>query len=174
MTRGNPTGGVSVTVLGMAEDLPPVGEFGYAFIEFMRTMHEAAVAPEGPWVRQLRAHLGSEPGELPITAKSFRMADRPNLQLALDAVLPDRELIGLPPQVTEGGEGLSGLTVNRGFAGRSRATPVQYVEVEVGDGSVMRCVAGALLLGRFENVPLGLVVAASKKLRHTYPSMCDR
>ncbi len=104
-------------------------------------MHEAAVAPDGPWVAQLLEHLGVEPGGLPVTTKTFRMADRPNLQLGLDAVLPDCELVGLPPHVTDGGEGITGLL--RGIGNRRHGAPVQYVDVEVGDGRVMQCVAGA-------------------------------
>jgi hypothetical protein len=84
----------------MSEQLPPPGEFGFAFLEFMRVMQEAVELPEPPWVVTLREHLGAEPGELPVTAASFHVADRPNLQLALDAVLPDRELVGLSPHLS--------------------------------------------------------------------------
>ncbi|MCA1683592.1 MAG: hypothetical protein LC708_00445, partial [Actinobacteria bacterium] len=66
----------------MSEQLPSPGEFGAAFIAFMGAMQEAADVPEPPLVANLREHLGTEPGELPVTAATFREADRPNLQLA--------------------------------------------------------------------------------------------
>ena len=86
--------GASVAV--MSEDSLRPSEFAAAFVDFMRAMHEAAEFPESPIVERLREHLGVEPGDLPVTSAGFVFADRPNLQLALDAVLPERELLGLP------------------------------------------------------------------------------
>ena len=79
---------VAVASGAMAENPPPVREFADWFVEFMQAMHEAAVGPNGPWVAQLRDHLWVEPGGLPVRTKTFRMADRPNLQLGLMPVLP--------------------------------------------------------------------------------------
>ena len=62
-----------VTLWPMSDhQLPSPGEFGAAFVAFMRAMQEAADAPEPPWVASLREHLGTEPAELPVTAANFR------------------------------------------------------------------------------------------------------
>ena len=135
--------------------MPPVGEFAYEFVTFMQAMHEAATAPDGRWVGELREHLGVDPGDLPVTAKGFRMADRPNLQLALDAVLPERELIALPHHVADGG-GIAGLLGGHGIA---RGAAIRYVDVEIGDGRVMQCVSGALVLARVGDEPVALVIS---------------
>jgi cell division protease FtsH len=153
----------------VAEELPPAGQFAYEFVEFMRAMHEAAVAPDSPWVERLREHLGIDAAGLPVTTKTFRVADRPNLQLALEAVLPEREVVGVPGQFVEGGEGFAGLLGRHGAHGMLRSTPVQYVDVEVGDGSVMQCVSGALVLAHFDGDPVALLIGQGA--RHMGPGM---
>ena len=100
---------VAVASGAMAENPPPVREFADWFVEFMQAMHEAAVGPNGPWVAQLRDHLWVEPGGLPVRTKTFRMADRPNLQLGLMPCCLSSDLVGLPPHVADGGEGIAGL-----------------------------------------------------------------
>lgn len=50
----------------MSEGLPSPGEFGLAFMEFMRAMQQAVDVPEPPWLVKLREHLGGEPAELPV------------------------------------------------------------------------------------------------------------
>ena len=143
----------------MTDDLPPLGEFAYTFVRFMQAMHESAETPVGPWLERVRAHLRTEPADLPVTSLSVRLADRPNLQLALDDVLADRELVGVPPHVTDGGEGFPGL-LGRNFGVHVTSSPVQYADVEVGDGRVMRCIAGALILAEFDGTPFALLIAS--------------
>ena len=142
----------------MTEGLPSPSEFGLAFVEFIRAMQASVELPEAPWVVRLREHLGVEPAELPITATSFRIADRPNLQLALDAVLPEPELLGLNPQVMGMGGGFSALLARMQMIGQPGANPVEYVDVEVGDGRVVRCLGSALILATFEDVPVALII----------------
>jgi len=50
-----------------------------------------------------------------------------------------------------------------------RTTPVQYVDVEVGDGSVMQCVSGALVLAHFDGDPVALLIGQGA--RHMGPGM---
>lgn len=142
----------------MSEESLRPGEFAAVFVEFMRLMHEAAEFPESPLVEQIREHVGVEPGDLPVTSAAFVMADRPNLQLALDAVLPERELLGLPGHAMEMGGGFAGLFSRQHGPGGSAATPVRYADVEVGDGRVIRCIASAVLLSRFDDTPVALVI----------------
>jgi len=150
----------------MSEESLRPDEFGAVFVEFMRAMHEAAVFPESPIVERLREHLGVEPGDLPVTSAGFVLADRPNLQLALDAVLPDQDLLGLPPHAMEMGGGFAGLLSRRHGGHGPAATAVEYADVEVGDGRVVRCIASAVLLGRFADTPVALVIGAGGGPRH--------
>ena len=140
----------------MSDPLSP-GEFARVFVEFMQAMHEAADFPESPLLGRVREHLGVEPKDLPVTSASFVMPERPNLQLALDAVLPDRELLGLPPHMREMG-GFAGLSARWSGPAGATGTPVEYADVEVGDGRVVRCIAFALLLGRFDETPVALMI----------------
>ena len=71
-----------------------VTEFATRFSEFMQAMPAAAERPESELVERIREHLGAEPGELPSTAADFSITEHPNLQLALEAVLPDAEVLG--------------------------------------------------------------------------------
>jgi hypothetical protein len=145
----------------VSESVPPIDEFGSVFVEFMRVMNEAAERPEPPLWARLREHLGVEPVELAVTSASFSLAQRPNLQLALDAVLPDSEVIGLHnPLIHRPGMGFAQLFmhIGRGEGGQ----PVEYTDVEVGDGRVVRCVSSGLLLASFESSPLALIVSADQ------------
>ena len=156
---GLDTGASPRHTLGVGDhQLPSPGEFGAAFIAFMRAMQEVADAPEPPSVASLREHLGTEPAELPVTAANFREADRPNLQLALDAVLPARELIGLPPHLGGGFSSLLGPTHGFAFVGGRGASP-RYLDVALGDGRVVHCIANAMLLVEFGGAPVALVIS---------------
>jgi hypothetical protein len=142
----------------MSESLPPVGEFGSVFVEFLQAMTQAADAPESPLLAKLREHLGVEPAELPVTSTGFGVAERANLQLALDAVLPQRETIGLfNPNMHRVGAGFAHLFMHSGRR-PGAGQPVEYSDVELGDGPVVRCIASALLLVRFDDAPVALII----------------
>ncbi len=147
----------------MGEGLPPVGEFAAAFEDFMRAMREAAPRLEPRLLMRLREHLGLEPSELPVTSAAYGVAERPNLQLALDAVLPEREAMGLAgPQVQMIESGFAQLLARPG-PGPASGAPVEYADVEVGDGRVVRCIASALLLASFEDDPVALIVTSGAR-----------
>jgi DNA polymerase III delta prime subunit len=148
----------------MSEQLPPVGEFAAAFVEFMRAMSEAAETPEPLLVARIRDHLGVEPGELPVTSAGFGVAERPNLQLALDAVLSERETIGLAsPHMGPMDSGFKQLFMRWGPGPRSGVVPVENADVELGDGRVVRCIASALLLSHFNDDPVALVITSGER-----------
>jgi cell division protease FtsH len=46
---------------------------------------------------------------------------------------------------------------------RSGLVPVEYADVELGDGRVVRCIASALLLSRFNGDPVALVVTSGER-----------
>jgi hypothetical protein len=138
--------------------LPPVGEFGSVFVEFLHAMTLAADAPESPLLAKLREHLGVEPAELPVTSTGFGIAERANLQLALDAVLPERDTIGIfNPHMHRMGAGFAQLFMQSGRR-PGAAQPVESSDVELGDGRVVRCIASALLLVTFDGAPVALII----------------
>lgn len=143
----------------MADQLPDVRKFGALFSEFVEPMSTAARAVESEVAARMPAHLGTDPRELPTTSAEFAPTDHPNLQLALDAVLPDAAVIGM--SASNPGFmmfGLSGLLSGRTMVGPVDVGPVQYteVEVEVGDGRAIRCISIGVLLARLyaQDVPL--------------------
>jgi ATPase family associated with various cellular activities (AAA) len=147
----------------MADDeLPDLGTFAATFETFMRAMSAAAEHAPSEVAERMQAHLGTDPAELPITSASFGLPDHPNLQLALDAVLPGAELLGfsaahLPFQAL----GMRELVSGRGFMGPIEPGPVQYTDVEVGDGRVIQCVSGGLFLATHAGEPVAVVVSRS-------------
>jgi ATPase family associated with various cellular activities (AAA) len=149
------------------ESVRPVDEFGSVFVEFMEAMNEAAQRPEPPVWAGLRKHLGVDPGGLAVTSASFGIAQRPNLQLALDAVLPEREVIGLHnPHSHRIGVGFAQLS----RPGRGEGQPIEYTDVEVGDGRVVRCMTSGLVLAIFDNSPVALIVSAEQGF-HGHPEV---
>jgi len=125
----------------MSDELPSVGEFAAVYLEFMRAMSEAAQRPASPLVTTVREHLGTDPAELPVASLPIGVADRPNLQVALDAVLPVRRAFGLfNPHMHRMGGGLAQLFARFG-PGEAGSQPVEYIDVELGDGRMVRCMA---------------------------------
>jgi hypothetical protein len=143
----------------MADPLPPIGHFARQFTEFIRAMSETAETPEAPLLRRLREHLGVEPDQLPVNSSTFSVADRPNLQLALDAVLAERETMGVFNPHRHGiGVGFAQVV----FHSRGRfeaAQPVEYEDVELGDGRTIRCIVLALILTHREGTPVALILS---------------
>jgi len=105
-----------------------VDEFASVFVEFMQAMNEAAGRPEPLLFAKLQQHLGVDPSELPVTSAEFSVADRPNLQLALDAVVADREVIGVTgPHVHRmHGGGFAFLLTRHGPGSPFGQAPVEY------------------------------------------------
>jgi DNA polymerase III delta prime subunit len=144
----------------MSQESPSPAEFGFAFMEFMRVIQAAVELPENRLVAEVREHLGVEPDGLPVTAVTFRVPERPNLQVGLDAVLVDPQLVGVPEHVQGRGGGFTALLATGQFPGQPKSTPVEHVDVEVGDGRVIRCLTSALILTRFEDSPLALMIGS--------------
>ncbi len=141
-------------------ELPDPGSFGAAFVEFMRVMSLVAEERESEVAVRLREHLGTDPKGLPTTGAEFPLAEHPNLQLALDAVLGDAELVGFTTRVMGFGSiGMAEIVAGQGMAGPISLGPVRYVDVEVGDGRVVQCVESALLLAVHQEAPLALVLS---------------
>ena len=126
----------------------------------MEAMVAAAKRGESELGVRLRSHLGVDPKALPTTSVQFPSTEHANLQLALDAVLPDAELLGFSAAaVGYVPVGLSELVAGRAMSGRIEPGPVQYADVEVGDGRIVRCVSAGVLLAVRSQVPVVLVVS---------------
>ena len=140
-------------------ELPDPGAFGAAFEDFMHAMTGAARRPEPEIVRRVRDHLGVDARDLPTTSAEFPATERANLQLAFDAVLPDAEVIGF----TQAHRSIP-VAVADVAEGGSRFSPIEFrptrqIEVEVGDGDVVRCVESALFLMQRDGTPVVLMLA---------------
>ena len=97
---------------------------------------------------------------LPTTGAEFPLAEHPNLQLALDAVLGDAEHVGFTARhMGFGSIGLAEIVAGQAMTGPITLGPVRYVDVEVGDGRVVQCIESALLLAVHEEAPLALVLS---------------
>ena len=148
----------------MTDQLPDPAAFGAAFEEFIRVMSDAAALPASPLAERLREHLGADPGGLPSTVAELATTDHPNLQLALDAVLPDAEIVGF--RVAHSGFAplsLADVIAGQGMTGPIRPGPVQEMAIEVGDGRVVACVATGMYLARRGDVPVALVLSRSER-----------
>src|SRR3712207_4599174 len=123
-------------------------------------MTAAAERPESPLVARLREHLGAEPNALPSTVAEFSPAEHANLQLGLDAVAGDAEVIGFSvPHMGFQALGLAELQSKVGLGSMVTLGPVQYTDVEVGDGRVVQCVSAGIFLARHRDAPIVLVLS---------------
>lgn len=126
----------------------------------MRAMTFAAEHTESEVTVRLREHLGADPKELPSTGAEFSLTEQANLQLALDAVLPDAEIVGFTTRHAGfGSVGMAEILAGHGMAGPITLGPVQYTDIEVGDGRVIQCVASGVFLAAWEGAPLVLVLS---------------
>ena len=140
--------------------IPDVGKFAADFQEFVTAMTAVARRPESPLAARLRAHLGADPLELPSTLAEFAATDHPNLQLALDAVVADAEVIGYSVRQSSFVDVvLRDLLAGQTVTGPVGLGPVQYTNVEVGDGRVVQCVSAGLYLAGHEGAPVALVIS---------------
>lgn len=147
----------------MTDGLPDPGAFGAAFLDFMQDMHAAAAQPDSPLKERLEEHLGIEPNELPATVLELATPDHPNLQLALDAVLPDAEIVGYGIRHTGFGVGLAEVISGMSMAGPVQPAPVQRIAIEVGDGRVVRCVAMGMYFAHRNGAPVALVISRGER-----------
>jgi DNA polymerase III delta prime subunit len=139
--------------------LPEPGAFGAAFEDFIRAMTAAAQRPEPEVARRVRDHLGADPKDLPATTAEFSATERANVQLAIEAVLPDAELIAFTQRhMSPVPLALADVTGGSNpYASLAYGT-TRYVEVEVGDGRVVRCIESGLFLVRRDGRPLVLML----------------
>ncbi len=124
-------------------------------------MTAAARRGQSGLAERIRAHLGVDPQELPSTVTELAATDHPNLQLAFDDVLSGAEVRGFTfRQAGFVNVGLSDVLAGQSVSGPVAPGPLQYSDVEVGDGRVVRCISNGVFLTRRADAPVALVVAA--------------
>ncbi len=151
----------------MAHEQPVmVSEFLASFKQFM----DQAVAQARPveadepiFRRHLHEHFGTDPARLPIVSEQFRMADHPNVHLALhDYVHTDNrsaELLGLIAAHDQFAIKLAHLTQREGQSWtQPQAGPVEYVNIRLGDDTVLACVQQGLYLVRDGDEPFAILM----------------
>jgi cell division protease FtsH len=137
-----------------------------AALQDLSDMADRALPRRSGLTERLRAHLGvgDEVDQLPNTTAVFPLVERANLQLALDALREDAavwEEIGLTPDIGNyGGASLVGLIAGTWHG--PGATGRQYVEAEVDVDETIDCLAAGVVLTRFDDVPVALLLYASE------------
>ena len=116
----------------------------------------------------LRRHLGCDPAKLPVVEQRFELHDRPNLQLALDAVCSEAgrtfQLLGIVCRQQWDHADLARLTrpnTSREF----EPGPVAYVDVPVGDRA-LACICQGLLLITDSDARLAVAITEVRHYEH--------
>jgi hypothetical protein len=130
-----------------------VRDFGASFKGFMEQMARQAPSEEPELRRRAKEHFGRDVSKLPVVSERFFRYDHPNVHLALEAWVSvggrTSELLGITVVHEMFGTKLSQLfaPVRAGPMGNETGAgigPVEYHNVDVGDGSVVACVATGL------------------------------
>ena len=126
----------------------------------MRAMSLLAERAESEVSVRLREHLGADPKALPTTSAEFPLTEQANFQLAIDAVLGQAEILGFTSRPAGFGSiGLAEVLAGAAMTGPMSFGPVEYIDVEIGDGRIVECVAGGVFLTEFEGAPVALVIS---------------
>ncbi|MDP9282250.1 MAG: ATP-binding protein, partial [Chloroflexota bacterium] len=120
-------------------------EFGTAFKRFIDAMNAEAAKETSPLLERLRAHLGGDPGRMPIVSEDFDNYEHPNVQVALDKVLHSRgrtaDLVGFSaPNKRWQQFAFSDLLATNSPYGRITEGPVDYVNFHLEGDRTLACV----------------------------------
>ena len=117
----------------------------------------------------LRAHFGERPLETIVTAsRTFPITARADLQRALETVFDERpsaRLLGVHPQYTHDTVTFAHLARDGEYG--VLVGPLQYDEVDTGDGAARRCLKHGLWLARAEDTPFSVLLAPAERYGHT-------
>jgi len=120
-------------------------EFGTAFKRFVDAMNAEAAKETSPLLERLRAHLGGDPGRIPIVTEDFDNYEHPNVQVALDKVLSSggrtADLVGFSaPNKRFQQFTFSDLLAASNPWGRISEGPVDYVNFHLEEERTLACV----------------------------------
>jgi hypothetical protein len=130
------------------------GDFGASFKGFLDQIVSEAPPKEDPiFYRHIAEHFGEDPSKLPIITETFSEYEHPDFHLSLEHYANDKgrtcKLLGVV--VSDfAGNSLSDLA-NKEKSGTMRGLgategPVQYLNIEAGDGRIITCVKSGLYL----------------------------
>ncbi len=140
-------------------------EFGAAFRRFMEWATEGWAEGRSPFAGMLEEHFGEDPSSFPLSGEQIELYDLPNLQLALDAYLEERDvehrLVGFAGPVGFSEMSLAGLVHDTGFG--LKVGPVRRTAVRLdGDRSVSCVTVGLFLLARGDRRLVVLVMQGER------------
>ncbi|HEV8228354.1 MAG TPA: ATP-binding protein [Candidatus Limnocylindria bacterium] len=129
----------------MTNDDIPTAAFASAFKRFVDAMNAEAAKETSPLLERLRAHLGGDPGRMPIVTEDFDNYEHPNVQVALDKVLYSdgrtADLVGFSaPNKRFQQFTFSDLLASSNPWGRITEGPVDYVNFHLEDDRTLACV----------------------------------
>lgn len=137
----------------MADNPLDPANFGSAFKAFMEAVTEAAAPPRSPLLERIRAHLGGDPTQTPVTTEEYDTFEHPNVQVAMNAYLagPGRQadLVGVGADNKRFmAFGLSDLLSRGHHHGMPPLSegPVDYVNIHLAGDRILPCVQFGLYL----------------------------
>jgi ATPase family associated with various cellular activities (AAA) len=152
----------------MGEEAQPLSsaELSDAFQELVSLAR--VPRPEPVFRKKLAEHFGSDPRELPSIAENVEPADHPNLQIALDAYTDGEGRSATVLGITAPHKSYMGISLaelvgaHSGDDGPSPG-PVEYLNVPLGDDSVLTCIRNGLLLLHGDDGPLAVLIARTEQ-----------
>ena len=155
---------------------PPVARldvdgFGDLFERFLNVVVHGRERP-APFIALLEAHFGTDPKALPVLSELMSIAQRPNLQVALDSYIAgsgrSAQLVGVnSPSRAHESLGFANLLQTQW----NQTTPgaPEYAELALGGGRVLPSVDYGLYLVRDQDEPLAVLV--SQPPQHGQPRL---
>jgi hypothetical protein len=122
-----------------------VDSFASEFTRFIAAMNAEAAKETNPLIERLKAHLGGDPGRMPIVTEDFDNYEHPNIQVALDKVLFSNgriaDLVGISaPNKRWQQFAFSDLLAPGNPWGRISEGPVDYTNFHLEDDRTLACV----------------------------------
>jgi hypothetical protein len=127
-------------------DETEIDEFARVFRGFLDRMQQAGARAGRESLRdRLRAHLGVDPGDVPVVSAKFPSYDLPNVQRAVEAWFDEFELVGLAGS-DRGHHSLSEVLELAGYD-RFGIGAVDYQRMQIDVDEELDCVAFGFYLG---------------------------
>ena len=119
--------------------------------------------PEPPFRQMLAEHFGQDPRRLTSIAENVDSADHPNLQVALDAHLKLTDRLATWVGITAPHKSYMGISLAELVGDHSRESapvpgPVEYLNVPLGNDSLLTCVRNGLVLIKGDQGPLAVLI----------------
>ncbi|MDP8967308.1 MAG: ATP-binding protein [Actinomycetota bacterium] len=122
-------------------------ELAGAITRLVQWAERHAPRPESPLRRRLGEHFGVDPVELPVVSRSLEAWDRPNVQVALDVWLADKQFEVVGVSVMEGYRaGLGELVRGGEWAAEVQLGGAEHVTVPLAGQESITCVESGLWL----------------------------